>query len=170
MVTKGETLDKYAQSIAKRHEEGKLNIDKNIDQLKADLAGGNCPLCHKTVEEYTSQKGNTYIANKDHSPHTVRAGGSVTCVYDWDQFNAKAPKKEGAEDKAVTHNFQVTGNKELEAELKQFDEVVSNAYIKLYDIAGRGNPGDNPKGIHITTMGLMHDYFNFRLTKALQKS
>ena len=37
MTTKGEKLLEYAKSIAKRHEEGKLTIDKSVEQLKADL-------------------------------------------------------------------------------------------------------------------------------------
>ena len=59
---------------------------------------------------------------------------------------------------------------EIAESLKEFDELVCNAYHVLYDIAGRGRPGADSTSLHITTMGLMHDYFSFRLSKALTKA
>jgi len=165
VTTKGEKLLEYAQSIAKRHEEGKLALDKSVEQLKADLDAGNCPICHKKVEEYTSKKGNTYVANEDHSPHTVRTKTDVVCVNDWDQFQEHAPKKEGATSytgkaagEPASSGFTPSNISGIDDKLKEFDDIVSSAYIKLYDIASRG-PGVTEKDKHITTMGLMHDFF-----------
>lgn len=170
MVTKGEKLLEYAKSIAKRHEEGKLEISKSVEQLKADLDGGKCPLCHKVVEEYTSKKGNTYVANEDHSPHTVRTETDVVCVHNWDQFNEHTPKKEGATSytgkpagEPASSGFTPSDIPGLDDKLEAFDKIVSNAYLKLYDIASRG-PGTTEKDKHITTMGLMHDFINYYIS------
>jgi len=166
MATKGEKLLEYAQSIAKRHEDGKLTISKSVEQLKADLDNGNCPLCHKVVEEYTSKKGNTYVANTDHSPHTVRTKTDVICVNDWDQFNEHAPKRDGEATsytgkkagEPASSGFTPSNVEGLDVKLKEFDGLVSDAYLVLYEIASRG-PGTTEKDKHITTMGLMHDFF-----------
>ena len=85
---------------------------------------------------------------------------------------AAAKAKKGNPDAAPSnHNIvQYNLTDEVRAELKEFDEMVSNAYIVLYDIAGRGNPSGNHKDKHIGTMGLMHDYFTWKLIKALEKS
>lgn len=170
MTTKGEELLKFAESIAKRHEEGKLEISLSVEQLKADLKSGSCPLCHKQVEEYTSKKGNTYVANPDHSPHTVRTKTDVVCVHNWDQFQEHAPKREG---QATSYTGKPAGEPassgytksdipHLDDELKNFDKLVSNAYLVLYDIASRG-PGTTEKDKHITTMGLMHDFILYHI-------
>ena len=46
--------------------------------------------------------------------------------------------------------------------LDEFEKVVSDAYIKLYQIATRFAPdGAMTREIHISTMGLMHDYFSY---------
>jgi len=170
MTTKGEALNKYAQQIAKRHEEGKLEIGKDVTQLKADLEAGNCPICHKTVEEYTSKKGNTYVANPDHSPHTVRTKDDVVCVYNWDQFQEHAPAKEGqarsattgqAAGQPATNGFTKSDIPHLDDQLRNFDKIVSSAYLQLYQIASRGPDGKSEREKHITTMGLMHDFINY---------
>lgn len=85
---------------------------------------------------------------------------------------AAAEAKKGNPDAVPPKHNMVQYNltEDLKVELKEFDELVSNAYIALYQIASRGNPGGTPKDIHIGTMGLMHDYFTYRLTKALQNS
>ncbi len=154
-------LLEYATGIAKEADEGKLKVSPEIKVLQEDTDKGQCPICHKQIEEYTSKKGKTYIANIDHSPH--RAGplrGDKKCVFTWDEFNAD--KGGSSSSAATTHAFvNISQTDGLRDELKEFDTLVSNAYIKLYDIAGRGNPGAAHRDLHITTMGLMHDYFTW---------
>ena len=177
MTTKGESLLKYAQSIAKRREEGKLEISADIKQLQADLDGGHCPLCHKDVEEYTSKKGNTYVANIDHSPHTVRTKTDVICVYNWDQFQEHAPAREGQATSytgksaggPASSGFTPSNLPELDASLELFDKIVSSAYLKLYQIASRSVTATTDRDKHISTMALLHDFFSFRLANALEK-
>jgi len=168
MTTKGEALNKFAQEIAKRHEDGKLEITKSVAQLKTDLANGNCPICSKKVEEYTSKKGNTYVANPDHSPHTVRTKTDVVCVYNWDQFNEHVPAKEGEARSATTgkaasepasSGYTPSIIAGLDDKLNVFDQIVSTAYLKLYEIASRSVTATTERDKHITTMGLMHDFF-----------
>ena len=170
MVTKGEALNEYAQQIAKRHKEGKLEITASVQELQADLKKGNCPLCHNPVEEYTSKRGFTYVANPDHSPHTVRTTNDVVCVHNFDQFNEHSPKKKGATSytgkpagEPASSGFTPSNIPHLEDQLKNFDDIVSSAYIKLYEIASRG-PGTTEKDKHITTMGLMHDFINYYIS------
>ena len=46
--------------------------------------------------------------------------------------------------------------------LDEFNKIVSDAYIILHAMATRFAPeGAIAREIHISTMGLMHDYFNF---------
>ena len=59
--------------------------------------------------------------------------------------------------------MQVQGmSAETEKNLKAFENEVGCAYVKLHGIAKRFAPKDAlDREIHITTMGLMHDYFSF---------
>jgi len=168
MATKGEKLLEYAKSIAKRHEEGKLTIDKSVEQLKADLDSGNCPICHKPVEEYTGKKGIPYVANPDHSPHTVRTSTDVVCVYNWDQFIENNPKTDNARSATTGKDAQGPASSGytpskiplLDDQLRNFDDIVSSAYLKCYEMASRG-PGTTEKDKHITTCGFIHDFINY---------
>jgi len=85
-----------------------------------------------------------------------------------DRVTASIREAEQVRDGGSAHNFSVEINEQLKAELDVFDKIVSNAYIKLYDIASRGNPNADHLSKHIGTMGLMHDYFTFRLTNKLK--
>jgi len=47
----------------------------------------NCEVCHKEVIEYKTKRGSTYKANPlDKSPHVVKSGEDVFCVYSWGEF------------------------------------------------------------------------------------
>ena len=58
---------------------------------------------------------------------------------------------------------------DTEANLKEFDNEVRCAYVKLHGLAKQLAPeGSLDREIHISTMGLMHDYFNFLQTKQIR--
>ena len=50
----------------------------------------------------------------------------------------------------------------------EFENIANRAYQKLYILASKFCGADaNVKDKHITTMGLMHDYFQFRTSKGI---
>ena len=54
-------LSKYAQRMAKKYAH-EVSILKNDHEMSEAL--GLCKICYAELEEYTSKKGNTYMANK----------------------------------------------------------------------------------------------------------
>jgi hypothetical protein len=73
---------------------------------------------------------------------------------------ARPPPKE--EPKTVENDVWVTDP------MGEFEILVKKAYDRLFIIAGRFcEEGASVKEKHITTMGLMHDYFAFRASKKL---
>lgn len=70
----------FAMECCKKYAKAKPSSDR-ID-LENYQALDMCPFCQVQLEEITSKKGNTYLANPDKSPHRK----SYVCVYSWQEF------------------------------------------------------------------------------------
>jgi hypothetical protein len=75
-------LHKYGQRMAKKYANEVSLLKVDVDNAKAmDL----CCVCLAELEEYTSKKGNTYMANKGTAIiHFVYN----TCCYSWGDLSA----------------------------------------------------------------------------------
>ena len=144
-----------------------------------------------TKKEYTCKKCGTQV----YYGKVTRDDGTI-CTKDGQNPNGKFGKESNVLSAAVDVNNkekfhecylpliekQYNESNRLKAPLKQPDiidnfstnpddefEIIANrAYQKLYILASKFcGEGSNVKDKHITTMGLMHDYFQFRTSKGI---
>jgi len=89
-----------------------------------------CAKCSKEIENYTSKKGKTYLANSDHSPHTRGKKGSEVCVNTWDEFNGVV-KQDDFTEKANIERVKIE-----ESKLKRTDllSILTNEEIEAVQI------------------------------------
>ena len=74
------------------------------------------------------------------------------------------------EPEKIINNFSMPTfqNSKQGDDVEEFISVANNAYQKIYVLSSKlCGGGATAKDIHITTMGLIHDYFDFRSTRGL---
>lgn len=138
-----------------------------------------CSKCHKTVNygKVATDKGEVVTKDKkapngkfgkesnvlsaavDKGTTNLHACYASNVVRDFDELTTipQEPKQ-----------MVVQGmSKETEENLESFTNEVRCAYVKLYGLAKDFAPnGALEREIHISTMGLMHDYFSFLNNKS----
>ena len=81
----------------------------------------------------------------------------------------EALQKKGTPEKEINNlNMPTFQNGKVETDVGEFITIADNAYQKIFVLSSKlCEPGATVKDKHITTMGLLHDYFDFRSTRGL---
>lgn len=84
------------------------------------------------------------------------------------QYN-EALLKKGTPEKIINNlNMPTFKDGKVETDVGEFITIADNAYQKIFVLSSKlCEPGATVKDKHITTMGLLHDYFDFRSSRGL---
>lgn len=143
-----------------------------------------CSKCQKTVNYGQVAKDDGTIVTKDKKEPNGKYGkesnvlsaavdkgttnlhpcyGNLV-VRDFDELTGELKPNEPVKQLQIQGMSQVT-----ETNLNTFQKEVECAYVKLHSLATRLAPeGAISKEIHISTMGLMHDYFSWLNAEAIK--
>jgi len=137
-------------------------VDEGIAQIHADQEAGNCEICHKPIEDYTSKKNKTYKANVDHSPHrTKNTKGDYVCVKNWDEFKVSKGQEAEAVGSVTAPGLEIVVDEAMKPTLEDFRKLLQEAWLFCFDLAKQTNPGADDRGTRITANGYVHDFFNY---------
>jgi hypothetical protein len=84
------------------------------------------------------------------------------------QYN-EALLKKGTPEKVINNlNMPTFKDGKIETDVGEFITIADNAYQKIFILSSKlCESGATVKDKHITTMGLLHDYFDFRSSRGL---
>lgn len=136
-----------------------------------------CSKCNKQVNYGTCATDDGKAVTKDKKPYNnkfgkdsnklsvaVNAGTkeihpcyAANVIRDFEEITGEIKQQQPVEQIHINPK-----NREI---LDEFEGLVNDAYIKLYQMASRYNPDGTAHDKKLTTFGLMHDFFNFLATK-----